>query len=78
VTADTWITRIVVVLGFITALITLWRLLKVDKKQDVLQIQLDGRMSALIKRVDQLTQVLSVHGINIPVSPAPPETEEPK
>jgi hypothetical protein len=74
-TPDTWITRIVVVLGFITALITLWRLLKVDKKQDVMQILVDGRMSKVIERVDQLTAVLKAHGIDVP-APTDKTTEE--
>ena len=65
-TIDTWITRVIVMLGFVTALVTLWRLLKVDKKQDEIHVLVNSRLTKVVKRVDQLTAILRTHGIDIP------------
>lgn len=65
-TIDTWITRVIVMLGFVTALVTLWRLLKVDKKQDEIHVLVNSRLTRVVKRVDQLTAILRTHGIDVP------------
>jgi hypothetical protein len=63
---DTWITRVIVMLGFVTALITLWRLLQVDKKQDEIHVLVNSRLTKVVNRVDQLTAILRAHGIDVP------------
>lgn len=65
-TIDVWITRVIVMLGFITALVTLWRLLKVDKKQDEIHVLVNSRLTKVSNRVDQLTAILRAHGIDVP------------
>jgi hypothetical protein len=56
-------------LGFVTALVTLWRLLKVDKKQDQIHVLVNSRLTTVVERVSQLTAILRAHGIDVPASP---------
>ena len=66
---ETWITRVVIILGFITAVITLWRLLRTKQTLDQVHVMVNSRYSDLSTRVDQLIKVLKGHGIDIPVDP---------
>jgi hypothetical protein len=66
---DTWITRAVIILGFLTAVITLWQLIRVKGKQEEIHVLVNSRLSAVVDRVAQLISVLKIHGIEIPDDP---------
>jgi hypothetical protein len=66
---DLWITRLIILLSFMTAAITLWRLMRAGKKLEEVHIMVNSRYSDLNSRVDQLVEVLKGHDIDIPVDP---------
>ena len=66
---DLWITRLIILLSFMTAAITLWRLMRAGKKLEEVHVMVNSRYSDLNSRVDQLVEVLKGHDIDIPVDP---------
>lgn len=74
-----WITRITVVIGAIGAILALLQTRRTgaraehigDRVEEV-HVLVNGRLTAVTARVEQLVQILHEHGIDVPPDPASP------
>jgi hypothetical protein len=66
-----WLTFAGVLVTFVTSLVGFTR---TGRRQQRIEISVDGHMTRLIDRTGQLAEALKAHGIDVPAAPpAPPD-----